>query len=445
MASNTVNTKESSSTNAPNPDGIYESQEKLKEIYPNLFRKDQDVQFLEVDEFGNSGDSELVFVGTGTSSGMPRLRCLLHQRPVQCETCLDALIPGSKNKRKNPSLLIRYKKKFNILIDCGKSFRESMVNIVASLGITRIDAVIITHEHADAILGLDDLREFTEDFNVPVYTTEKLLVSLGRVFPYLVNTNKATGSGYVAKIQWNTFNYDEPFDVCGLKVTAVEVDHGPNNFCSAFVFGRIAYVSDVKSISAEAEEKICNVVGYAELKGEDGKVFKKPNIDVLIVDSLLLNVTNGSHWCLIEALKVIQKWVPKKTILVGMSHLFDYRWTNAALQRLKEPFDEGRELKEKEERKERREKRIKEEEAKMTSDEVLEERRQREQKKAWRKEERERLLKEFGDYKNFPVVDDKDKPRMVSIYSIIRKYVDRSKLVDIGMGYDGLRMNINLQ
>lgn len=99
---------------------------------------------------------EIIFVGTGTSEGIPRVSCLTDPMKT-CPVCTKALEPGSKNRRLNTGLLIRYPRHSgtcNILIDVGKFFYHSALKWFPTYGIRTIDAVLITHSHADAIGGL---------------------------------------------------------------------------------------------------------------------------------------------------------------------------------------------------------------------------------------------------------------------------------------------------
>jgi phosphoribosyl 1,2-cyclic phosphodiesterase len=115
---------------------------------------------------------EVVFIGSGSSSGTPNIRCAM-DGAENCVACKSALAdPDSKNNRGNPSILIkvpyteseRSKSEDanihrNILVDVGKTFKRGALKWFRKFGVSAVDAVILTHEHADAILGLDDLRE----------------------------------------------------------------------------------------------------------------------------------------------------------------------------------------------------------------------------------------------------------------------------------------------
>lgn len=101
---------------------------------------------------------EVVVLGCGPSSSVPSVRCLLTR---DCDVCHGAQAdPASRNRRLNPSLLVRdVARARHVLVDCGKTFRETALRLFPPLGVATVHAVVLTHCHADACLGLDDLRE----------------------------------------------------------------------------------------------------------------------------------------------------------------------------------------------------------------------------------------------------------------------------------------------
>ncbi|KAK9155124.1 hypothetical protein Sjap_002604 [Stephania japonica] len=109
--------------------------------------------------------SSLLFLGTGCSSAVPNVMCLIQPYDPPCQVCSQALsIPPEHNLnyRCNTSLLIDYlnddgEHKY-ILIDVGKTFREQVLRWFTRHKIPRVDSIILTHEHADAVFGLDDVR-----------------------------------------------------------------------------------------------------------------------------------------------------------------------------------------------------------------------------------------------------------------------------------------------
>jgi hypothetical protein len=106
----------------------------------------------------------IVILGSGSSSGNPHPGCILEGtiHTEKCRIARQALIGNpaeNKDYRCNPSILIHTQpeNKF-IQIDAGKTFRESMVRWYPRIGVKGLDAIVLTHDHADAILGLDDVR-----------------------------------------------------------------------------------------------------------------------------------------------------------------------------------------------------------------------------------------------------------------------------------------------
>jgi phosphoribosyl 1,2-cyclic phosphodiesterase len=131
--------------------------------------------------------SRIVFLGTGTSEGVPRVSCLTNPNS-DCPVCPDAMKPGSPNRRRNTSLLIQRElsdgRTSNIIIDAGKFFYESAMNWFPKYGVRTMDALVITHAHADAVGGFDDLRDWTNNAQetLPIYLRETDLDSVESLF-----------------------------------------------------------------------------------------------------------------------------------------------------------------------------------------------------------------------------------------------------------------------
>ncbi|KAL2462564.1 RanBP2-type domain-containing protein [Forsythia ovata] len=144
------------------------------------------------------------------------LACLTD--PIKkCPVCSKAVEPGNKNRRLNTSLLIRVPRpsgNCNILIDAGKFFYHSALKWFPTYGIRTIDAVIITHSHADAIGGLDDLRDWTNNVqpHVPIYTAERDFEVMKKTHYYLVDTSSIIPGAAVSDLQFNII-HEKPFIV----------------------------------------------------------------------------------------------------------------------------------------------------------------------------------------------------------------------------------------
>ncbi|KAI5123712.1 hypothetical protein M0805_000306 [Coniferiporia weirii] len=179
---------------------------------------------------------ELIFLGTGTSSSLPHVECLTAPPDsVPCKTCLSTLTPeGKKNARRNTSAVIRVKgkddKPSTIVIDVGKTFLSSALEWFPKYGLRRIDAVLITHAHADAMNGLDDLRGWTLNGNIQshidLYASQATFGEVQRAFPYLVSKEFASGGGDVPEFRWHIIEDRVPFECAGIMITPFSVHHG---------------------------------------------------------------------------------------------------------------------------------------------------------------------------------------------------------------------------
>ncbi|XP_024027914.1 putative hydrolase C777.06c [Morus notabilis] len=264
--------------------------------------------------------SEIIFMGTGTSEGIPRLSCLTN--PLKkCEVCSKAAEPGNINKRLNTSILIRYPSSSgirNILVDAGKFFYHSALRWFPAYRLRTIDAVVITHSHADAIGGLDDLRDWTNNVqpSIPIYVPRRDFEVMKKTHYYLVDTSVVTPGAAVSALQFNII-HEEPFTVHGLEITPLPVWHGPGYRSLGFRFGDICYISDVSDIPEET---------YPLLK----------NCEILILDALRPDRSSATHFGLPRALEEVRKIKPKKTFFTGMMHLMDHEKVNNYLMKLME-------------------------------------------------------------------------------------------------------------
>ncbi|KAK2447551.1 Metallo-hydrolase/oxidoreductase superfamily protein [Trifolium repens] len=285
-----------------------------------------------------SSGSALIFLGTGCSSMVPNVMCLINPSNPICSVCAQSLsIPPEKNPnyRCNTSLLIDYcgsNGNHNyILIDVGKTFRETVLRWFVPHRIPKIDSIILTHEHADAVLGLDDIRA-VQPFSpindidpTPIYLSQHSMDSIQEKFPYLVQKKRKEGSEIrrVAQIAWNIIKDDcnQPFFASGLKFTPLPVMHGEDYICLGFLFGeksRVAYISDVSRIPASTE--------YVISKSGAGQ------LDLLILDSLYRTGSHNVHLCFPQTLETVKRLCPKQTLLIGMTHEFDHHKDNEYLK-----------------------------------------------------------------------------------------------------------------
>ncbi|EJU05287.1 hypothetical protein DACRYDRAFT_19840 [Dacryopinax primogenitus] len=193
--------------------------------------------------------TELIFHGTGASSCLPNISCLTlppeeydDDEEGRCEACHQGANPWDhaepkealKNRRRNTGAVLRVTQddgsQVTIVIDAGKSFVAAALEWFPKHGLRKIDAVVLSHAHADAMNGLDDLRCWTLDGtmqdHVDIYLSQKTFDEVERTFPYLVNKGMATGGGSVPEFQWNIISEFVEFDVQGVNITPLPVHHG---------------------------------------------------------------------------------------------------------------------------------------------------------------------------------------------------------------------------
>ena len=225
---------------------------------------------------------KITFLGTGTSQGIPVIAC---NHPV----CFSK---DPRDKRLRVSILVEWDN-YAYVVDCGPDFRYQMLRA----NVNKINGVLLTHEHADHIAGLDDLRPYCFQLGaVPLYANKRVLENLTYRFEYIFkNEDKYPGAPSVAPIEIST----EPFSLNNLIVKPVEVYHGDLSVYG-FVFNKVAYLTDVKTIAENEQEKL-------------------KNLDILIVNAIR-HKPHHSHMNLEEALQLIAKLKPKKAYLTHISH-----------------------------------------------------------------------------------------------------------------------------
>jgi phosphoribosyl 1,2-cyclic phosphate phosphodiesterase len=239
----------------------------------------------------------LVFLGTGTSVGVPAIGC-------GCEVCTSS---NPKNQRTRCGLVLGLPKG-NLLIDTPPDLRQQLLR--EKIGI--VHAVLYTHEHADHLFGLDDLRlmQFYLNGPVPLFCEPQVELRIRKSFDYAFQSTERMHAGAIPQLLPRQIGL-EPFDVLGARVVPVRLHHGFTVPVLGFRFGNVAYCTDVNFIPPESMD---------ELHG----------LDVLIVDCLRRE-PHATHFGLAQALKVIDDLQPKRALLTHMSHQLEHEATNAEL------------------------------------------------------------------------------------------------------------------
>ncbi len=222
---------------------------------------------------------EIEFLGTGTSTGVPMLRC-------NCPVCLSS---DPRDKRLRTSAIVRYQGA-RLLIDCGPDFRTQMLRASDD----NLDAVLLTHIHFDHVAGLDDLRSYCFEKSFPLYARTDVLRDLHQRIPYCFAANPYPG---VPHFEEHVIG-DAPFLVEGVRVEPIPVMHYRLAICG-FRIGPLAYITDAKTIADDVVDSL-------------------KDVPLLVINSLRMG-EHISHMCLEETLGIIERVNPGKAYLIHMS------------------------------------------------------------------------------------------------------------------------------
>jgi phosphoribosyl 1,2-cyclic phosphate phosphodiesterase len=240
---------------------------------------------------------QMILLGTGTSVGVPMIGC-------GCPVCQSS---DPKDQRTRTSAILGLPEG-NLLIDTSPDLRQQLLR--ERIGV--VHAVAYTHEHADHVMGLDDLRLFPFYIGgpVPLYCEESVEHRIRRAFDYAFRDEEPTHAGAVPRLTFHRVDH-QPFDVLGARITPLRLLHGPRFSVLGFRVGNVAYCTDTSEIPQPT---------LANLQG----------LDVLVLDALR-HTPHVTHLSLEQAIAISQQLQPKRTIFVHMSHDLGYAATNAAL------------------------------------------------------------------------------------------------------------------
>ncbi len=232
---------------------------------------------------------KLTFLGTGTSVGVPMIGC-------QCEVCVS---DDPRDERLRTGLMVENRdgdEERRLIIDISADFRQQALRE----RIDRIDALLITHCHADHVFGLDDVRPINFRHGaIPVYASDSTWRGLRRVFFYIFE-REHIGGGLPQLIPRVV---EDEFEVCGLRITPVPVVHGRSEVTGfRFSDGRshIAFITD------------CNMI-------PDGSLNKLRGLDLLIIDALRYK-PHPTHLHVEQSLAYIAELKPGRSLLTHIGH-----------------------------------------------------------------------------------------------------------------------------
>ncbi|WP_134090555.1 MBL fold metallo-hydrolase [Olivibacter sp. XZL3] len=224
----------------------------------------------------------ITFLGTGTSQGVPVIAC-------GCSVCTSR---DHHDNRLRSSVMISSQGK-NVVIDTGPDFRYQMLRE----GVKRLDAVLYTHAHKDHIAGLDDIRAFNyfQGTAIDVFADNLVQDALKREFYYIFTEHKYPG---IPQINLKEVD-DELFSIGHLSVQPINVMHFKLPI-KGYRFGDFTYLTDVKSVSESAVNKITGT-------------------KILVVNALQRE-PHISHFTLDEAISFAKQIGADRTYFTHISH-----------------------------------------------------------------------------------------------------------------------------
>ena len=250
----------------------------------------------------------LTLLGTGTSMGVPQIGC-------GCAVCRST---DPRDQRTRTSALITTAHA-TVLIDTPPELRLQALRA----GVGGVDAVLYTHQHADHVHGIDDLRSFSllRDDSLPLYGPPAALEHLNRAFRYIFDDGIVPLPGTSKpRLTLNPLAANVPARVAGIDVLPIAFEHGPLTVYG-YRFGNMAYVTDVKRVAGEA---------LALLRG----------VNVLVLNALWWR-EHPTHLSFDEAITAARAVGAERTILTHLTHETGHRDLLAQLPDGIEPGYDG--------------------------------------------------------------------------------------------------------
>ncbi|OHE63193.1 MAG: hypothetical protein A2001_09280 [Treponema sp. GWC1_61_84] len=228
---------------------------------------------------------DITFLGTGTSHGIPVVGC-------SCAVCGSA---DSRDTRWRSSVLVRGRSGESLLVDAGPKFRLQALRA----GIDRLDAVFLTHAHADHIHGLDDLRPLTVRAPLPVYGNAEAVAELRERFSYVFRETQRGGG----KPRLITSVVRDEVAAGSVRIRAIPVKHGGLDILGW------KFIADGASFAYVTDASRIDQASFGELRG----------LDLLVLGALRAR-PHATHMSFGEAAEVIRAAAPARALVTHLCH-----------------------------------------------------------------------------------------------------------------------------
>lgn len=241
---------------------------------------------------------KLTFLGTGTSFGIPVVGC-------ECRICTSA---DPRNRRTRHGLLV-VRRGRTLLVDTPPELRLQLVEA----GVRHLDAVFLSHPHADHAHGMDDLRIFSlrSSRPVPLFVAEEYAETLRARFDYIWRPERRARGTTVPDLDLRLFSDRQRLDASGFPLRPVAFPHGTYR-SYGFRLDDLAVVVDAKAIPEDAVELL-------------------QDVRVLVVNALWVGDPHPSHMNVEEALEAARTLRAERTYLTHLSHRVDHEELEAEL------------------------------------------------------------------------------------------------------------------
>ena len=237
------------------------------------------------------GESTVIFLGTGTSVGVPTIGC-------NCEVCSS---DDPRNNRTRCAILLQLPEG-NLLIDTPPDLRTQLLRERIGL----VHSVLFTHEHADHLFGLDDLRLFPFRLGhpVPLHCTPHVETRIRHSFDYAFATTETTHPGARPQLAFEPIDPDTAFEALGVRVMPIPMRHGPHFDVLGFRIGNFAYCTDTNYIPETSLERLRGVEHFVI-----GALRKEPH---------------PTHFNLDQAIEIARIVGARQTWITHIGHLLDH-------------------------------------------------------------------------------------------------------------------------